>query len=217
MPCHGRCFIQSDDDGDVYMQIVCKENPPCGLHKCPNYPVCGKAVPQYILSCRKGFCFDCKETFGRELTFFHSAEPCPVCWNENWRSVKYACGHYLCVECFGKATQYKPADISKVNAADFGCVMPERPDGISDIEWEDSTDDVLAAWRQTNPIQYAAYEYAMDNVLLLADLDNRTRKESVRRCPICRCEDGIFANGKGAAGRGYHGSNNLLRIVHESV
>jgi len=71
---------------------------------CPNNEICSSmdgGLPQWFLDCHGSRCLNCNMTFGKDLTFRHTPDECPVCLECDTKHVDMPfCSHSVCVACF---------------------------------------------------------------------------------------------------------------------
>ncbi len=97
----GICLEQIDCNNGYkkHDNISCNHN--CQPVKCPNYIICGRLEPQYILWCHKGVCMSpCGILFhNKHLQFFENIE-CPICLETKICVKQLHCDHKICTDCF---------------------------------------------------------------------------------------------------------------------
>lgn len=101
-PGNGYCLSQQTVD-TYYRPASCSHM--CSPIPCPNWNLCQRALPQQVLDCYQGRCFQCDLTFGRNLVIEHPAPfdfECPICMHSNVSTrVQWPdCIHWYCQECF---------------------------------------------------------------------------------------------------------------------
>lgn len=108
----------------------------CQLQHCPNYPVCNKSLPKWVIQCR-GRCLDCDMYIYGDLKFKSNIqrETCPSC-SSNSATVELVqlpgCEHYVCVPCFKK--------MSKISDSVNEAVILEADTTVS-AGWSDNMDE----------------------------------------------------------------------------
>lgn len=88
----GECLMQKDDD-TYYRGYPCESN--CRPIRCPNYLICKKELPQWVLNCHSGKCHSCNMN---KFTLTNERNFCGTCNQINIK-VLLSCGHYICKEC----------------------------------------------------------------------------------------------------------------------
>lgn len=100
---NGDCLEQNCDPSinSVYVKyrdMTCEHN--CEPVKCPNFAVCGEALPRWVLGCHGGRCWRCNDRFGKNLTFPDEPVECPVCMEVKLSVIQPNCTHMMCLDCF---------------------------------------------------------------------------------------------------------------------
>lgn len=186
-PCYGMCWEQVGWNTYKYVG-PCPCNVPCTLTPCPNFLMCGGEYPVWYLNCHKGRCYSCNFTIGYDLKFIKREElpeddnTCPICFDEtNDCFVSYFCGHVICTVCASQhsdpwtlARKIYPHPI----ADEFG-----GPDSDDEEEFD--------KWKTEKPHEYELYEDACDLRDMLVEKQAKMYRETMKRCPVCRCESGF--------------------------
>jgi len=90
-------FVGGTTDMDNYCRIDCDRD--CKLKPCPNYQLCGRSLPEWVLLCHEDLCPDCAMTIG-EVKFHNKISECPICLEDG---VVIACKkNRACMECLKK-------------------------------------------------------------------------------------------------------------------
>lgn len=163
MSCSGRgcCFEQTGsgpsgyDDNHRYLD--CDKG--CTLQKCPNFEYCGEILPQWVIDCHHGRCFNCNLTFNKDLTFIDNIE-CPICLDVKRGVQRVNCLHYSCIECF------------KESFRNSFFPPPEHP--YSDDEEHPDDDPLIIQYNN----RYDEWEHREEI--------EYEKRNGLRSCPICR-------------------------------
>ncbi len=133
------------------------------VSRCPNFLVCGSAVPQRVLGCHGGTCMTCAVQGLGLLTFVDVDQhaSCPICLEDGpAKHVKLDCNHTVCVACFGRPFERRP----QPSPQEFGC--PPYPQGTGPEDQDPTTGDYIwdgieEAWRTSNSKEAEEYDNAV--------------------------------------------------------
>ena len=166
----GCCLLQVDCV-NAYMKnadIACSHN--CQPVQCPNYLICGRLEPEWLLYCHHGTCMNCAAMFGH-LKFFENME-CPICMDTKTCVKQIKCNHKICVDCF-KRCHFPPY---------WNDPQPEFP---YDSEVEDEYDSYWENPRWRNDPKIQKYEKELKE--WEEERNNREESESyLKVCSLCR-------------------------------
>jgi hypothetical protein len=167
----GSCLEQTDYRNvyKKYENVSCNHS--CQSIQCPNYLVCERLEPQWVLWCHKGTCMNCAVTFHGYLQFQENIE-CPICTETSMCVKGLKCSHYICVDCF-KRCHLPPY---------WDDPQPEFPyDSELEDEYESQWD--YPRWRNDPLIQ----KYENDCKLWEVEREIKEASESyLKVCPVCR-------------------------------
>jgi hypothetical protein len=85
-----------DCEGDYWCPVLCGHY--CKPIRCPNYSVCHREVPKYVLDIYRGICGGPKCLWLGKLMFTRMKDECVICC-ETKRMVKLECDHMFCSKC----------------------------------------------------------------------------------------------------------------------
>jgi len=162
------------------------------LVSCANEPLCGVTdLPVWVANIYEGRCVNCDMIYMCNYTFSYpeAGETCPVCLTDgDQKFVTYRCTHRVCASCFSSLGSVLPG-VSMPQEEDFGC--PQVLSLLDDEQFEVARDE----WGNAFPAQYAAYNDAVDayNDSLLEF--NGTKREMMKRCPLCRMQCSPISTG----------------------
>eukprot|EP01048_Picozoa_sp_COSAG05_P020696 COSAG05_NODE_3586_length_1974_cov_6.681600_2_plen_247_part_00 len=108
--CNGECFEQADFH--VYAKKA-GSGCDCSLQSCPNFAMCGQAVPAWLLGCNFGMCLNCAICVG-ELDILRGdaasdAKECSVCLDGKALVKLPQCTHRFCGSCAKRLICAEPA------------------------------------------------------------------------------------------------------------
>ena len=168
---YGECLEQNDCKNGYkkYDNISCSYK--CQPMKCPNFLVCGRIEPQWVLRCHKGLCISpCTTSFG--YLQFTDNEECPICLEIKTCVKQLQCDHKTCVDCF-KRCHLPPY---------WDDPQPEFPYD-SELEDEYDADWENIRWRNDPLIQ----KYEADSKKWELERQIQEANESyLKVCSICR-------------------------------
>jgi hypothetical protein len=172
---NGTCLTQTMDcntygkDPDFTCEHDCQPLP------CPNVAVCGKEAPLWYFQCHRGRCWDCKDMFGKNLTFLEEPQECPVCFDVKPSVVQPNCAHSVCIDCFKRMRVDGPT---------------RRPQPV--FPFPDREDEYDTSDGQHRLLSDPTTRDAIRSWLVAMDVwdDEWNQKwqgeEHLRKCPLCR-------------------------------
>lgn len=172
----GDCLEQNCDRSidSVYVKyrdVICHHD--CQPVKCPNFAVCGEICPQWYFNCHRGWCWSCKDMFGKTLTFLEEPAECPICTEVGSCVVQPNCTHSVCITCFKRMRIEGPP---RTGEPQFP--YPDREDEYFDTGNEPS-----------NPLYHdpLVQQYNRDWERWDNEWNYRHgMEENLRKCPLCR-------------------------------
>jgi hypothetical protein len=170
----GDCLEQNCDRSidSVYVKyrdVICHHD--CEPVKCPNFAVCGEIGPQWYFNCHRGWCWSCKDKFGKTLTFLEEPAECPICTEVGSCVVQPNCNHSICITCFKRTRIDGPP---REPQPPFP--YPDRDDEYNSLDApaELLRDPLVLAWN--TQLEHQDLERSM----------RYQAEEYLRKCPLCR-------------------------------